>query len=209
MDLESVLPKTDTTFAFNHIPIPVCQITKSNEADVIATLKRALEMRVIAEAEARQIVIKKRKLLSNHLFSFLLILFVFLEEEFRTILVDWERETFSLSRENSSLKVTVQTLTEERSKHDNVLRRMMNEKGDLEIQVDERQKQIEEMQEELDDLRMKFRQRDVQHFKEKELLKSDLDLKRELDELNRNRQLQMKESKMKVSLLFLFDHLSY
>lgn len=44
---------------------------------------------------------------------------------------------------------------------------------------------------------MQFRQRDVQHYKEKQMLRSDLDLQRELDDLKRKRALQREEEKMK------------
>src|SRR4051812_9728535 len=45
---------------------------------------------------------------------------------------------------------------------------------------------------------MQFRQRDVQHYKEKQMLRSDLDLQRELDDLKRKRALQKEEDKLKA-----------
>lgn len=51
----------------------------------------------------------------------------------------------------------------------------------------------------LADLRMQFHQRDVQHFKEKQSLKSDLELQRELGDLKRQRQSLREERKMKVN----------
>jgi len=45
---------------------------------------------------------------------------------------------------------------------------------------------------------MEVRQIQVAHVKERERLKSDLDLQRELDALKRERQMQMDEAKLKV-----------
>ncbi len=58
---EGQLPRTDTAFVFHNLPIPVCNITKSNEAEILATLKKALELRLQGQEEFRKYITVERK----------------------------------------------------------------------------------------------------------------------------------------------------
>lgn len=53
--------------------------------------------------------------------------------------------------------------------------------------------------------KLRLRQRDIEHYKEKETLKSDMDLQRELDAMRTERMLQKEKAKLKVRK----NHISY
>jgi hypothetical protein len=60
---EHDLPSTDTQYVFSlgFSPLPLCKLTSHLEADLLANLKKALEMRVKGQAELSKFIIEQRK----------------------------------------------------------------------------------------------------------------------------------------------------
>lgn len=56
------LPQSDVQMVFGlGIPIPLCKISKSNEEELLQTLKKALELRVKGKSELSKYIDEKRK----------------------------------------------------------------------------------------------------------------------------------------------------
>lgn len=76
-------------------------------------------------------------------------LVIWIEEAFRSMLVSMERENETLKHENGTIKIKFQTLSEEKTKNETVLRQMMQEKNQLQVKYDEQDKVIQRMEEEV------------------------------------------------------------
>lgn len=59
---EDQLPRSDVKMVFGlGIPIPMCKMSKSTEEECLATLRKALEIRVKAKGELASYIAEKRK----------------------------------------------------------------------------------------------------------------------------------------------------
>ncbi|CAL8109141.1 unnamed protein product [Orchesella dallaii] len=177
---ENELPSSDVQLVFGlGIPIPLCKISKSTEEEALSTLRKALELRLKGKEELQKFIVEKR-------------------QSFRLRLVGIEREMLTLRSENSNLRSHIERVTTEKEKLDNIFRATLFEKGELETKYKEQEAHIHQLEEELLNCKMELRQRDLAHHKEKENLKSDMDLQRELDAMKQERNLQNEKAKLEA-----------
>ncbi|CAG7785497.1 unnamed protein product [Allacma fusca] len=161
-------------------PLPSCVMTKSEEEGLITNLRRALEMRIKGRAELAKILTEKR-------------------HNFRIRLIDAERDVETMKIETTNLKFRVSQLVEEKEKTERVLQVVQFEKNEQETRADELEKENRALKEELENCRMEIRQKELVHLKDKEQLKTDLELQKELNELKADRHLQREEAKLRAS----------